>query len=141
MRAEQKSKKVANKKVEAEVKQKQAKKAPKRISTASDGRDKTTEQRFRDFIKEVQLKVSEVKLEKGDYQTYSEVQSEVDNFLDEATTEILAIKKGLRLRFENIQSGKGDQRKRQNRNKPRNKSRIPRKDGEQIQQNSVFSKD
>lgn len=71
MRTEQKSKKVANKKVIAETKQKQVKKTPKRIN--DDNRDKTTEQRFRELIKEVQLRVSQIKLEKDDYQTYSEV--------------------------------------------------------------------
>lgn len=140
MRAEQKTKKVANKKVALDTKKKEVKKAPKRIN--GDDRDKTTEQRFRELIKEVQLRVSSIKLEKDDYQTYSEVQSEVDNFLDEATTEILAIKNGLRKRFENIQNGKGDNKKKsQSKNKFR-KPRVQRKVNEEdTQQNSVFSKD
>jgi len=56
MRAEQKTKKVANKEVFDDFKQKLTKKAPKRIN--DDGREKTTEQRFRDLIKEVQQRVS-----------------------------------------------------------------------------------
>ena len=123
MRAEQKTKKVAIKKVVIETKQKQVKKTPKRLSNGSDERGKTTEQRFRDLIKEVQTRVSQIKLEKDDYQTYSEVQSEVDNFLDEATTEILAIKNGLRKRFENIQKGVGEKRKT---NKSKNNYRKPK---------------
>lgn len=63
------------------------------------------------MIREVQTRVSQIELSKDDYQTYSEVQSEVDNFLFEATTEIMSIKNGLRKRFENIQNGKGDMRK------------------------------
>jgi len=63
--------------------------------------------------------------------------------LDEATTEILSIKNGLRKRFENIQNGKGDLKKKSNsKNKNRNKARVPRKtNDEEPQQNSVFSKD
>jgi hypothetical protein len=53
LRAEQKTKKVANKKVVADTKQKLVKKAPKRINGNADDREKTTEQRFRDFIREV----------------------------------------------------------------------------------------
>lgn len=109
LRGEQKTRKsiIKKEKVAIEKTEKLKKeKKPKKINTDDQG--KTTEQRFRDLIREVQTRVSQIKLEKDDYQTYSEVQSEVDNFLDEATTEIMAIKNGLRKRFENIQSGKGE---------------------------------
>jgi hypothetical protein len=66
--------------------------------------------------------------------------------LDEATTEILSIKKGLKKRFENIQNGKGDLKKKsnsKNKREYRNKARVPRKANDEYntQQNSVFSKD
>lgn len=140
LRGEQKTRKSTIKKekvaTEKTQQQKQAKK-PKKINTDDQG--KTTEQRFRDLIREVQQRVSQIKLEKDDYQTYSEVQSEVDNFLDEATTEIMAIKNGLRKRFENVQSGKGDKRKTQAKQKQR-KPRAPRKGNDEgDNQHSVFS--
>lgn len=142
MRGEQKTRKSSIKKekvaIEKDKKEKVAKK-PKKINTEDAG--KTTEQRFRDLIREVQQRVSQIKLEKDDYQTYSEVQSEVDNFLDEATTEIMAIKNGLRKRFENIQTGKGDAKRRNGSKRP--KQRKPRNaknaDEEGENQNSVFS--
>lgn len=141
LRAEQKTRKSTLKKekvaAEKTQQQKQAKK-PKKIT--SDDQGKTTEQRFRDLIKEVQLRVSQIKLEKDDYQTYSEVQSEVDNFLDEATTEIMAIKNGLRKRFENIQNGKGELKRRSQSKQKQRKPRAPRKaNDEGDNQNSVFS--
>lgn len=123
--------------IEKTQQQKLAKK-PKKINTDDQG--KTTEQRFRDLIREVQQRVSSIKLEKDDYQTYSEVQSEVDNFLDEATTEIMAIKNGLRKRFENVQSGKGDYKRKAQAKQKQRKPRAPRKANEEgDNQNSVFS--
>lgn len=145
MRGEQKSRKsILNKEkvaVEKDKKEKVAKKA-KKINTEDAG--KTTEQRFRDLIREVQQKVSQIKLEKDDYKTYSEVQSNVDTFLDEATTDIMAIKNGLKRRFENIQAGKGDVKRRNGSgNNRNNKPRKPRNgknaDGKGDNQNSVFS--
>lgn len=144
LRGEQKTRKSTIKKekvaIEKDKKEKVAKK-PKKINTEDAG--KTTEQRFRDLIREVQQRVSQIKLEKDDYQTYSEVQSEVDNFLDEATTEIMAIKNGLRKRFENIQNGKGDPKRRNKGNNNRQKQRKPRNaknaDEEGENGNSVFS--
>lgn len=123
--------------IEKTQQQKLAKK-PKKINTDDQG--KTTEQRFRDLIREVQQRVSSIKLEKDDYQTYSEVQSEVDNFLDEATTEIMAIKNGLRKRFENVQSGKGDYKRKAQAKQKQRKPRATRKANEDgDNQNSVFS--
>lgn len=119
MRGDQKSRKsILNKEkvaVEKDKKEKTAKKQ-KKINTEDAG--KTTEQRFRDLIREVQQKVSQIKLEKDDYKTYSEVQSNVDTFLDEATTDIMDIKNGLKKRFENIQAGKGDARRRNGNKRP-----------------------
>ena len=141
MRGEQKTRKSTIKKekvaIEKTQQQKLAKK-PKKINTDEQG--KTTEQRFRDLIREVQQRVSQIKLEKDDYQTYSEVQSEVDNFLDEATTEIMAIKNGLRKRFENIQSGKSDFKRRAQSKPKQRKPRAPRRaNDEGDNQHSVFS--
>jgi hypothetical protein len=39
--------------------------------------------------------------------------------MDETTTEILSIKKGLKKRFENVQNGKFEYKKKQRNNKPR----------------------
>ena len=108
----------------------------------ADDPSKTTELRFRDLIKEVQDRVSKIKLDKDDWQTYSEVQSEVDNFLDEATTEIMAIKNGLRKRFENVNAGRTEYKRRANKAKPKfRKQRSSRKGNEEggENQNSVFA--
>ena len=47
-----------------------------------------------------------VNLKKDDFQTYSDVQSEIDSFLNEALNEILSIKNNLKAKFEKIQSAK-----------------------------------
>lgn len=141
LRGEQKSRKSIIKKEKVAVEKVKQEKKPKKINTMDQG--KTTEQRFRELIKEVNTRVSQIKLEKDDYQTYSEVQSEVDNFLHEATTEIMNIKNGLRKRFENIQSGKVDPNKRSaSKRKQTRKPRAPKADadGKDNQNNSVFSK-
>lgn len=143
LRLEQKSRKVTIKKERISTLQQEKEikaKKPKKLQGNDAG--KTTEQRFRDLIKEVQDRVSQIKLEKNDWQTYSEVQSEVDNFLDEATQEIMSIKKGLRQRFENINAGKGENKRR---SKSRSKFRKPRgskkgeAEGTGDAQNSVFA--
>ena len=43
-----------------------------------------------------------VNLKKDDFQTYSDVQSEIDSFLNEALNEILSIKNNLKAKFEKI---------------------------------------
>lgn len=141
MRGEQKTRKSTIKKEKVAAEKTQLAKQPKKPKKlAIDDQGKTTEQRFRDLIKEVQTRVSSIKLEKDDYQTYSEVQSEVDNFLDEATTEIMAIKNGLRRRFENIQNGKADSKRRSQSKQKQRKPKATRKATEEgDNQNSVFS--
>jgi len=141
MRGEQKTRKSTIKKEKVAAEKTQLAKQPKKPKKlAIDDQGKTTEQRFRDLIKEVQTRVSSIKLEKDDYQTYSEVQSEVDNFLDEATTEIMAIKNGLRRRFENIQNGKADLKRRSQSKQKQRKPKATRKATEEgDNQNSVFS--
>ena len=85
--------------------------------------------------------MGKIKLEKDDWHTYSEVQSEVDNFLDEATTEIMAIKNGLRKRFENINAGRNEYKRRVKAKPKFRKQRSSRKGGEEggENQNSVFA--
>lgn len=102
MRSEQKAKKIIKK--EKNYQQAVVQKKPRAIMDDSHG--KTTEERFRDLIREVHDRVHKIELKQDDWKTYSEVQQEIDNFLDEATTEILAIKNGLKRRFENINSGR-----------------------------------
>lgn len=70
------------------------KSAAKKSKKAKRDEDVTasTEERFRDLIKEVNLKVSRIQLTKDDFKTYSDVQTEVDSFLSEAINDILGIK-------------------------------------------------
>jgi hypothetical protein len=101
----------------------------------------TTEERFRDLIKEVHDRVHKIEFKKEDWKTYSEVQSEIDNFLDEATTEVMAIKNGLKRRFDNINAGRFEyKRKLRTRNKTK-KPRSSKKANEESadNQNSVFA--
>lgn len=100
---------------------KKAKKAKK--GKAADPSKQSTEERFRNLIKEVQKRVDEIELKKGDYQTYAEVQGEVDAFLGEAVSDILAIKASLKKRFDAAQKGRTASRRQSD---SRSKSRKPR---------------
>lgn len=78
-----------------------SKKATKKAKKQkSDSSKQSTEERFRNLIKEVQKRVDEIELKKDDFQTYAEVQGEVDAFLGEAVSDILAIKASLKKRFD-----------------------------------------
>jgi hypothetical protein len=57
------------------------------------------------MIKEVRQRVFSIDLKKDDFQVYSDAQSEIDSFLNEAVSDILAIKKNLKQKFEKIQNG------------------------------------
>lgn len=140
----------------AELNAKQPKKevaaAPKKAKKekkSNDG-DKSTEERFRDLIQEVSQRVAKIQLEKDDHKTYSDVQSEIDAFLSEAITDILAIKQNLKKRFEAVQAGRSSGKNRQrSKSRRRSTSRKPRRQtkddesGEKASeggQQSVFSK-
>lgn len=79
------------------AKSKDEKKKAKKESTPA-----STEDRFRNLIKEVRDRVEGIKLSKDDYKTYSDVQGEIDSFLSEATHDILAIKQSLKDRFQAV---------------------------------------
>lgn len=99
-------------------------KKPKKPKTREAPQKNSTEDRFRDLIKEVQKRVDEIELKKGDFQTYAEVQNEVDAFLSEAVADILAIKASLKKRFDAAQAGRTASRGAQS--SSRSKSRKPR---------------
>lgn len=104
---------------------KKTKKA-KKPKTREEPSNKSTEERFRLLIREVQKRVDEIELKKGDYQTYAEVQNEVDAFLGEAVTDILAIKASLKKRFDAAQAGRSGASRRVVPSSSRSKSRKPR---------------
>jgi len=121
---------------------KKPKKAAKKQGDSS-GASEATEERFRDLIAEVNLKVSKIQLTKDDHKTYSDVQTEIDSFLSEAISDILGIKANLKKRWEAVQSGKKLSNGRRNRSRqPRPRTRKdsstekPADGGQQ----SVFSK-
>lgn len=83
--------------VEPKKKAKKAKKEPE---------SKSTEERFRDLVSEVSSRVGKISLEKDDFKTYSDVQGELDAFLQEAIHDITTIKNGLKKRWDAVQAGK-----------------------------------
>merc|ERR1712048_790397 len=95
---------------------KKAKKAKKQDEDVTH----STEERFRELIAEVNLKVSKIQLTKDDHKTYSDVQTEIDSFLSEAINDILGIKNNLKKRWEDVQAG------RKSKGTKRNRSRQPR---------------
>ena len=77
---------------------------PKMKSQSFD--DLSAEERFRNLIQEVNERVQAVKLEKDDFKTYSELQSEIDTFMGEAITEITSIKTNFKKKFDAVQKGR-----------------------------------
>jgi len=75
------------------------------------------------MVKEVKQRVFSVNLKKDDFKTYSEVQSDIDSFLNEALSEILSIKNNLKAKFDKIQSANV---KAKRPNQSRSRSRKPR---------------
>ena len=124
---------------------KNATKKAKKAKKSEEDVTESTEERFRELIAEVNLKVSKIQLTKDDHKTYSDVQTEIDSFLSEAINDILGIKNNLKKRWEDVQAGKT---RRNKSNQKRKGSRQPRartrKDSDEKQadggQQSVFSK-
>lgn len=77
---------------------------------------------MRVIIQEINQRVAGIKLEKDNWQLYSEVQGEIDTMVQEAINDIQKIKLNLKKRFEAVQAGK----KQQTRNNKRSSSRPPR---------------
>ena len=96
----------------------------------------STEEKFRDLMKEVKGRISAIKFSKDSHQLYGETQNEIDNLLDEATSEILDMKRLTRERFMRAQGGKGVA-KRRNRSRGDSKSNL--RAVKKV--DSVFSKD
>jgi hypothetical protein len=88
-------------------------------------------------MKEVKGRIGGIKFYQDDYKLYSDTQSEIDSLLQEATKEILDMKKFTQERFDKVQKGEG-QRRRSNVRKPRDDSRN---DLKVKKSGSVFSKD
>lgn len=107
----------------SESKRDTSKKAKKTKKSKVADSKQSTEDRFRTLIKEVQKRVDEIELKKDDFQTYAEVQGEVDAFLGEAVTDILAIKASLKKRFDAAQKGRSGSRRQSD---SRSKARKPR---------------
>lgn len=86
--------------------------------------DKSTEERFRYIIQEINQRVTAIKFEKDDFKLYTEVQGEIDTLLSEAISDIQRIKTNLKKRFDTVQAGGKSQtktRKRSTSRQPRNK--------------------
>lgn len=108
------------------------------------GSSKSTEEQFRDVVSEVGDRVGKIALSKDDFKTYSDVQGELDAFLQEAIHDITQIKNGLKKRWDAIQSGKGSRRRpntRRNKNRKGKSTADDSKEaGAEGGQQSVFSK-
>ena len=88
--------------------------------------------------------MSKISLEKDDFKTYSDVQGELDAFLQEAIHDITTIKNGLKKRWDAIQAGKSQRRRpntrRNKTRKPKAKAEDSKDTGTESGQQSVFSK-
>lgn len=91
-----------DKSAQSSGKSKKSKNSAKKSSKSTPDSDEQlpAEERFRLLIKEVNDRVKAVKLKKDDYELYVNMQQEIDGFLHEAMTEIKAIKKKFKDRFE-----------------------------------------
>jgi len=129
-------------KPEARASSKDKPAAKKSKKAKNDDVTASTEERFRDLIKEVNSKVSRIQLTKDDFRTYSDVQTEVDSFLSEAINDILGIKQNLKKRWEDIQAGRKRKEKRNPSRQPRPRTRKDSDHAEKTEggQQSVFSK-
>lgn len=111
-------------------KSKNSNSAKKSAKTSSDQEDQLpAEERFRLLIKEVNDRVRAVKLKKDDFELYVNMQQEIDTFLHEAMTEIRAIKKRFKDRFDAVQAGT-DRRRRV---RSRSNSRRPKGSNNDLQ--------
>lgn len=119
---------------------KSATKKAKKAAKKDDDITKSTEERFRDLITEVNLKVSKIQLTKDDHKTYSDVQTEIDSFLSEAINDILGIKNNLKKRWEDVQAGKKSRRNRSRQPRARSRKDSSAEKPADGGQQSVFSK-
>lgn len=71
--------------------------------TQSIDSEETTEEKFRELMKEVTGRIKKIKFEKDDHKLYSDVNGQVDSLLFEAIREINQIKKTLKQKFERSQ--------------------------------------
>ena len=101
----------------------------------------STEEKFRDLMREVKGRISAIRFTKDSHQLYGETQNDIDNLLHEATSEILDMKRLTKERFMRAQGGKGGPGRRSP-NRRRTRSRGDSKSdlrGKKV--DSVFSKD
>lgn len=78
----------------------------KPVSEPSSSSEVPVEERFREMVKEVKQRVFSVNLKKDDFKNYSDIQRDIDSFLNEAVSEILSIKNNLKAKFDKIQNAK-----------------------------------
>lgn len=64
--------------------------------------DSTAEDKFKDLISDLQNRVKSIKFSKDGFKQYSEVQTQLDSFLFEATEEIKTIKMNLKKQFDKV---------------------------------------
>lgn len=94
----------------------------------------STEDKFRELMKEVKGRISAIRFSKDSHQLYGETQNDIDNLLHEATSEILDMKKLTKERFLRAQGVKGSGRRNRSRGDTKSDLRAKKVD-------SVFSKD
>ena len=84
-------------------------KKPKKKSSAASSKsnlsrdgDASAEDKFKDLIADLQNRVKSIKFSKDGFKQYSEVQTQLDSFLFEATEEIKTIKMNLKKQFDKV---------------------------------------
>ena len=75
--------------------------ASSKSNLSSDG-DASAEDKFKDLIADLQNRVKSIKFSKDGFKQYSEVQTQLDSFLFEATEEIKTIKMNLKKQFDKV---------------------------------------
>ena len=122
----------------AAKKQKQSQTSDK-SKESKDHSDASAEDLFKQMIRKIQGRIGAIKFSKNDYQTYSEVQSQLDLLLRDSSNEINQIKMSIQRKFERAQADAPAPRKNQNNQRQRRerRKRSPNED----QGESLFTKD
>lgn len=64
----------------------------------------SAETMFKDMISQIKNRIRSIKFRQNDFQTFSEVQGQIDLLLFDANTELHAIKKSITKKFDNVQA-------------------------------------
>ena len=67
-----------------------------------------------ELLGKISTKSRQIRLSKGDFESYSDAQGQFDQLFDDVATEILKMKRTLKKRFDKVQAGKVRKSRRRN---------------------------